>query len=101
MSEDVVRPGGSRIAWIRGVDQARRPARLQNHAANTSAPWSGRLFNPDNRIQRPSSALFSSPGLNDAIEFPILYQQNMTFIDPNKAGYQVYPGFELPVPIFA
>jgi hypothetical protein len=31
----------------------------------------------------------------------IMYQQNMTFIDPNEAGYQVYPGFELPVPIFA
>jgi hypothetical protein len=31
----------------------------------------------------------------------IMYQQNMTFIDPNKVGYQVYPGFELPVPKFA
>ncbi|MCH9005614.1 MAG: multicopper oxidase domain-containing protein [Proteobacteria bacterium] len=27
-----------------------------------------------------------------------MYFQNMTFIDPNEAGYQVYPGFELKVP---
>jgi len=26
----------------------------------------------------------------------IMYQQNMTFIDPNEVGYQEYPGFELP-----
>jgi len=27
-----------------------------------------------------------------------LYRQNLSFIDPNDAGYQVYPGFELTVP---
>jgi len=28
----------------------------------------------------------------------IMYQQNMTFIDPNETGFQDYPGFELPRP---
>ena len=27
-----------------------------------------------------------------------MYLQNMTFIDPNEKGYQVFPGFELEVP---
>lgn len=28
----------------------------------------------------------------------IMYTQNLSFIDPNEIGYQVYPGFELQVP---
>jgi FtsP/CotA-like multicopper oxidase with cupredoxin domain len=28
----------------------------------------------------------------------LMYKQNMTFIDPNEVGYQVYPGFELEMP---
>lgn len=28
----------------------------------------------------------------------LMYTQNLSFIDPNETGYQVYPGFELPLP---
>ena len=28
----------------------------------------------------------------------LMYRQNLSFIDPNEIGYQVYPGFELVVP---
>ena len=28
-----------------------------------------------------------------------MYKQNLSFIDPNEVGYQVFPGFELQVPM--
>lgn len=28
----------------------------------------------------------------------IMYRQNLSFVDPNEVGYQVYPGFELDLP---
>jgi FtsP/CotA-like multicopper oxidase with cupredoxin domain len=28
----------------------------------------------------------------------IMYRQNLSFVDPNEIGYQVYPGFDLEVP---
>lgn len=28
----------------------------------------------------------------------LMYRQNLSFIDPNELGYQVYPGFELEIP---
>jgi hypothetical protein len=28
----------------------------------------------------------------------IMFRQNLSFVDPNELGYQVYPGFELEVP---
>ena len=37
-------------------------------------------------------AIYPKPSLET------MYVQNMSFIDPNEAGYQVYPGFELQVP---
>ena len=30
----------------------------------------------------------------------LMYRQNMSFIDPNEIGYQVYPGFDLEIPQF-
>jgi FtsP/CotA-like multicopper oxidase with cupredoxin domain len=37
-------------------------------------------------------AIYPRPSLE------IMYQQNMSFIDPNEVGYQVYPGFDLKFP---
>lgn len=37
-------------------------------------------------------AIYPKPSLET------MYLQNMTFIDPNEKGYQVFPGFELEVP---
>ena len=37
-------------------------------------------------------AIYPKPSLDT------MYLQNMTFIDPNESGYQVYPGFELEIP---
>ncbi len=37
-------------------------------------------------------AIYPKPSLE------LMYTQNMSFIDPNEVGYQVYPGFKLEVP---
>lgn len=37
-------------------------------------------------------AIYPKPSLE------IMYRQNLSFIDPNEVGYQVYPGFELKIP---
>jgi FtsP/CotA-like multicopper oxidase with cupredoxin domain len=29
----------------------------------------------------------------------LMYTQNMSFVDPNEVGHQVYPGFELEIPV--
>jgi len=52
---------------------------------------------------RENVASHSMPGHEvDAIypkpSLETMYRQNMSFIDPNEIGYQVYPGFELQIP---
>jgi hypothetical protein len=37
-------------------------------------------------------AIYPKPSLE------LMYRQNLSFIDPNEIGYQVYPGFELEIP---
>jgi FtsP/CotA-like multicopper oxidase with cupredoxin domain len=37
-------------------------------------------------------AIYPKPSLD------LMYRQNLSFIDPNEIGYQVYPGFELEIP---
>jgi FtsP/CotA-like multicopper oxidase with cupredoxin domain len=53
----------------------------------------------------PRSAIASaemSAGEVDAIyprpSLEIMYRQNLSFVDPNELGYQVYPGFDLELP---
>jgi hypothetical protein len=38
-------------------------------------------------------AIYPKPSLE------LMYTQNMSFVDPNEVGHQVYPGFELEIPV--
>ena len=55
-------------------------------------------YNPRGRVathEMPASAvdeIYPRPSLE------LMYKQNLSFIDPNELGYQVYPGFEFEVP---
>jgi multicopper oxidase len=55
-------------------------------------------YNPRSRVASHEMKTSEVDEIYPKPSLELMYRQNLSFVDPNELGYQVYPGFELDIP---